>query len=332
MDAREIPLASVDALFDEGLERFGVGDYGAAVKLMREVLAVQPGHRDAAHGLIRALDRAGRSEEAIQVATALIEREPEDVLARTSLSMVYQRMGRIAEAEKVGTEAKILGWKMELKGTERERRIEGSGEPQEEQIARWFVASTNAGKLRDFALASGGRVRLEVLPGLGGIVAPAEDEDTFEGNASVKARYYSGFAPGEIVVADDSGLEVDGLGGAPGVRSARYAEDLGFGGEGSLDERNNACLLEALVGVEVRSARYRCVLVAARDGVVLGIGVGSVEGRILEVRRGSGGFGYDPLFYVEEQGRAMAEMDGETRLGLSHRGRALKELVVRMGA
>ena len=96
------------------------------------------------------------------------------------------------------------------------------------EVRRWFVASSNAGKLRDFAAASGGRVRLEALPGLAEIAAPAEDEDSFAGNAVVKALYYSGFAPGEMVVADDSGLEVDALCGGPGVRSARFAEDCGF--------------------------------------------------------------------------------------------------------
>ena len=136
-------------------------------------------------------------------------------------------------------------------------------------------------------------------------------------------------------MADDSGLEVDGLGGAPGVRSARFAEDMGDRAQGpglraqmgSLDGRNNACLLEALRGVSERTARYRCALVAARDGVVIGVGFGTVEGRILEAGRGDGGFGYDPLFFVEEMGCSMAELEGARRLGVSHRGRALVGLL-----
>jgi XTP/dITP diphosphohydrolase len=199
-------------------------------------------------------------------------------------------------------------------------------------IQRFYVATTNAGKLRDFEVASGGRVLLEPLPGLKEIPAPAEDEPTFEGNAAVKAKYYSLYAPGQIVLADDSGLEVDALKGAPGVRSARYAEDMGFTGSGTLDERNNLCLLSALGGAAERTGRYRCALAAARDGEVLWRADGSVQGTILNEPRGSGGFGYDPLFFLPERSRTMAELLPETRLSLSHRGKALEALLRMMEA
>jgi XTP/dITP diphosphohydrolase len=197
-----------------------------------------------------------------------------------------------------------------------------------------WIATTNAGKLRDFALAADNRVQLLPLPGVSAIKAPAEDEVTFEGNARVKAIYYSKFAPGEIVVADDSGLEVDALDGRPGVRSARYAEDMRYTmpNEASLDARNNACLLSALRGVpgHQRQARYHCVLAAARDGEVICEGSGVVEGVILSKPRGEGGFGYDPLFVPDGEMGSMAELDPERRMRLSHRGRALDDLISKL--
>jgi XTP/dITP diphosphohydrolase len=196
--------------------------------------------------------------------------------------------------------------------------------------SRLFVASSNKGKLRDFAIAARGEVNLLPLPGLEAIAAPDEDEDTFEGNARIKATYYSLFAPGEMVIADDSGLEVDVLRGAPGVRSARYAEDMKFVVEGSVDERNNACLMAALAGVEGRGGRYRCALVAARDGVVVAVGDGTVAGRILALPQGSGGFGYDPYFWAEGATGSMAEIGDAERMELSHRGRALRDLLLKL--
>jgi XTP/dITP diphosphohydrolase len=197
---------------------------------------------------------------------------------------------------------------------------------------RLLVASTNKGKLRDFAIAAEGEVNLLPLPGLEAIAAPDEDETTFDGNARIKATYYSLFAPGEIVIADDSGLEVDALGGAPGVRSARYADDCGFAGDGSVDERNNLCLIAALreASEPDRRGRYRCALVAARDGVVLAAGTGTVEGRILREAQGSGGFGYDPFFMPDESVMSMAELGDAERMSLSHRGRALRDLLPRL--
>jgi XTP/dITP diphosphohydrolase len=198
-----------------------------------------------------------------------------------------------------------------------------------------YVATSNPGKLRDFAAAAeADGVSIEPLPGLKEIPAPPEDEATFAGNARMKAEYYSRFLPGEIVLADDSGLEVDALNGEPGVRSARYADDAGFvTDEGTNpDVRNNLYLLSRVAGVaaERRSGHYRCVLAAARDGECLLTGEGAVAGEILDEPRGSGGFGYDPLFYLPRLDRTMAEIDLATKHQLSHRGQALRDLLSRL--
>ena len=192
-----------------------------------------------------------------------------------------------------------------------------------------YIATSNPGKLRDFAVAASQHITLTPLPGIKEIPAPAEDEPTFEGNARLKAICYSRHAPGEIVIADDSGLEVDALNGAPGVRSARYADDQHFDGPGTTDERNNLCLLQALskISVQNRTARYHCVLAAARDGKILCTGDGTVEGEILSAPQGDNGFGYDPLFYLPNQHKTMAELDIQTKLSFSHRGRAFTALL-----
>jgi XTP/dITP diphosphohydrolase len=193
-----------------------------------------------------------------------------------------------------------------------------------------YVASSNPGKLRDFAVAAGANnTRILPLPGLDSIEPPAEDAPTFEGNAREKAIYYSRFLPGKIVLADDSGLEVDALGGAPGVRSARYAADAGFYADASTDANNNLYLLQQLARAPEtkRGARYQCVLAAARDGAALLTAEGTVEGRILTAPRGSNGFGYDPLFYLPARACTMAEMDDETKWTLSHRGKAFCALL-----
>jgi len=134
-------------------------------------------------------------------------------------------------------------------------------------------------------------------------------------------------------MADDSGLEVDALGGAPGVRSARFAADAGLvdspDANDNTDVWNNMVLLQRMAGVPAaqRTARYRCVLVVARDSDRLHTAVGSVEGLILDAPRGTGGFGYDPLFYLPERDQTMAEIGLEVKLSLSHRGRALRALL-----
>jgi len=199
---------------------------------------------------------------------------------------------------------------------------------------RLLAATTSAGKLRDFRTAAQAyNIAIEPLPGLTDIPAPEEDGATFLANATLKALYYSKFAPGELVVADDSGLEVDALHGAPGVRSARFAADLGLtdspDANDNSDVWNNVVLLQQLAKVpaEARTARYRCVLVAARNGYAEQIAEGTVEGIILEAPRGTGGFGYDPLFFLPELDQSMAEISLETKLGLSHRGRALRAML-----
>jgi XTP/dITP diphosphohydrolase len=203
---------------------------------------------------------------------------------------------------------------------------------------RLYVATTNPGKLQDFAYAAEGHlsggmpIRIEPLPGLADLLAPPEDEPTFEANACAKAVYYSRLAPSLMVVADDSGLEVDALDGQPGVRSARFADDRGFDQHSAakIDERNNALLVTLMVQrpFEPRTARYHCVLALARDGKVLATANGTVEGRILTEPQGERGFGYDPLFYLPELEQTMAELDPGTRLSLSHRGRALRSLLM----
>lgn len=199
-----------------------------------------------------------------------------------------------------------------------------------------LIASSNAGKLRDFAIAAAeagksGSIALELLPGLSNIPTAPENEDTFEGNARSKAIYYSNFVPGSLVLADDSGLEVDALNGAPGVRSARYAEDAGVeptAGE-TADQANNGLLLANLLRVpeNQRQASYRCVLALARDGKCLLTADGRVDGRILAQPVGTGGFGYDPLFLLPELRLTMAQIDLETKHRLSHRGRAFRALL-----
>jgi XTP/dITP diphosphohydrolase len=203
---------------------------------------------------------------------------------------------------------------------------------------RLYAATTSQGKLRDFRTAADAHALvLEPLPEIETIPAPEEDGLTFAENATLKAVYYSRFVPGELVLADDSGLEVDGLNGAPGVRSARFAADAGIvdspDANDNTDVWNNLLLLRRLDGApaEMRAARYRCVLVVARDGVALHTAEGSVEGLILDAPRGTGGFGYDPLFYLPALDRTMAEIDLGTKHTLSHRGRAIAALLPMLG-
>jgi XTP/dITP diphosphohydrolase len=202
-----------------------------------------------------------------------------------------------------------------------------------------YAATTSQGKLRDFRIAAEAhKLAIEPLPGLETIPAPEEGGATFEANATLKAVYYSRFAPGSLVLADDSGLEVDALDGAPGVRSARFAADSGLVDSPDANDNtevwNNMVLLQRLGAVPSgeRTARYRCVLVAARDGVALHTAEGSVEGLILDAPRGTGGFGYDPLFYLPALERSMAELDLETKHSLSHRGRAFAALLAMLQA
>lgn len=197
-----------------------------------------------------------------------------------------------------------------------------------------LIATTNPGKLRDFAYAAIPGITLEPFPDLATFPTPEENGTTFAENAIAKATAYSLHAPGEIVLADDSGIEVDALNGLPGVRSARFADDRNFTTRANLanDPRNNLCLLDALATTREadRSARYRCVLAAARDGHILATGEGTVEGEILAYGRGNNGFGYDPLFLLPEEGLSMGELAPAEKLSHSHRGRALQDLLTKL--
>ena len=148
----------------------------------------------------------------------------------------------------------------------------------------------------------------------------AETALTFLGNATLKALGVSGIYDG-LVVSDDSGLEVDALEGAPGVFSARFAR------EKATDAENRALLLEKMSGVPLRSARFRCVMVLARGDTVLGSFSGAVEGHILEKERGEHGFGYDSLFVPEGFAQTFAELPADTKNQLSHRARALEQVI-----
>lgn len=199
-----------------------------------------------------------------------------------------------------------------------------------------YAATTSAGKIRDFAAAGrADAVGVLPLPGMQQIAAPPEDEPDFAGNARSKAIYYSRQAPGLMVLADDSGLEVDALDGAPGVHSARFADDHGYRIDVPLsqDERNNLCLLDALLDLPPagRTGRYRCALALACDGNLLLTAEGSVDGTILTAPRGTDGFGYDPLFYLPEREKTMAEMDAAEKWEWSHRGRAFRALIQQLG-
>jgi XTP/dITP diphosphohydrolase len=184
-----------------------------------------------------------------------------------------------------------------------------------------YCATSNPGKLREFRLAGellG--IEIEPLAHLKSIEAPEEYGATFEENARLKAAYYSRFAPGPLF-ADDSGLEVDALGGEPGVYSARYA------GPGASDEANNRLLLERLSDAPNRAGRFICVIGLADKGEVRQTFRGEVEGEILREARGPGGFGYDPLFYYPPFGCSFGEVDGPKKFDVSHRGEALRALL-----
>jgi XTP/dITP diphosphohydrolase len=187
-----------------------------------------------------------------------------------------------------------------------------------------YACSGNPGKLREFAVAArllgASDVSVKRLPESGVISSPDETGTTFEENAIMKAIYYSGFTP-ELVFADDSGLAVDALGGAPGVHSARFA------GPDATDAANNRLLLERLESASSRGARFVCVIAVAHAGRVLQIFRGTVEGRILHEPRGDGGFGYDPLFFYLPFKKTLAEVSAEEKFSVSHRGKALKAMV-----
>ncbi len=189
------------------------------------------------------------------------------------------------------------------------------------RFTKLFCATGNAGKLREFRMAADStRVGMELLPGFRQLPAAVEDGATFEENAIRKALHYGPHAAG-LLFADDSGLEVEALSGAPGVYSAR------FSGPHATDETNNRLLLERLGGVVNRQARFVCKIALVEGARVVGVYHGAVEGVILDEPRGSGGFGYDPLFYCPAFGCTFGEATGEQKLSLSHRGQAMRAML-----
>jgi non-canonical purine NTP pyrophosphatase (RdgB/HAM1 family) len=190
-----------------------------------------------------------------------------------------------------------------------------------------LVATSNAGKLRDFAGAAAPfGITIANIPNFASLPEVVEDGTTFEENARKKAEANSLAVPGELVLADDSGLEIDALGGAPGVRSARYAGDESFAAATNADEANNALVLRELANVaaDKRSARFVCVLAVARDGQTIHTFRGTAEGLILDAPRGQHGFGYDPLFFFPQIGKTFAELSAIEKAQYSHRGAAFR--------
>jgi len=198
-------------------------------------------------------------------------------------------------------------------------------------MRRILIATSNPGKLRDFAGAAAPHgIEIGSIPNFASLPAVVEDGLTFEENARKKAEEYSRHARGEIVIADDSGLEVDALHGAPGVHSARYAAEAPhLAGENTDDDANNARVLRELRNVppDQRTGRFVCVLAAARDGQTLATFRGTAEGVILDSLRGTNGFGYDPLFYFPQIQKTFAELSPEEKAGYSHRGAAFRHLL-----
>lgn len=186
-----------------------------------------------------------------------------------------------------------------------------------------YLASSNRGKLREFRHAAEGRgIEVELLPGIDNLPVCVEDGNTFEENACKKALYYSQWTKG-MIFADDSGISVDALGSAPGVYSARYA------GPEADDEANNRKLLREVASVPPpdRTAHYVCVIALARRETILTVVEGRANGLIVEEPKGTGGFGYDPYFYYPPLNRTFAELSGEEKFEVSHRGEAFRKLL-----
>ncbi len=184
-----------------------------------------------------------------------------------------------------------------------------------------LVATTNEGKVREIrAVMCDLPIKWSFLADHPPVAAPVEDADTFEANAILKARYYAKKFD-TLVLADDSGLEVDVLDGAPGVHSARYSDE-------GTDAANNLKLIAALHGISQasRTARFVCCLALVQNDDVLLTSMGTIEGQIVDDARGTNGFGYDPHFFVPDEGMTTAEMPPEQKNKLSHRGKALASI------
>jgi XTP/dITP diphosphohydrolase len=182
-----------------------------------------------------------------------------------------------------------------------------------------YCATTNRGKLREFQMALEDAIEVEPLPAFESIAPCDETGVTFEENAVQKALYYSKHCHGYLFV-DDSGLEVDALGGAPGVYSARFA------GPQATDSANNQLLQDEMRGVSDRTARFVCVVALADSGGLVRTFRGEVEGRLAEAPRGTNGFGYDPLFFYEPFGCTFGQTPLEQKMEVSHRGKALRNM------
>lgn len=186
-----------------------------------------------------------------------------------------------------------------------------------------WVGTSNQGKLNEFRNLCSGHADIHSLAELGSYASPPETGQTFEDNARIKARTLKAIKPGTWVVADDSGLEVEGLGGLPGVHSARYA------GPKASDAENVAKLLKMMQirTAGNRKAQFRCVLVAydpkGQEHVVQGV----VKGTIANAAKGKGGFGYDPVFIPEGYEQTFSELGPSIKNQVSHRGTAIRELL-----
>jgi len=199
-----------------------------------------------------------------------------------------------------------------------------------------YLATSNPGKLREFREAAVNMaLDLELFPNLETLPPAIEDGNTFEQNARIKAEYYSRFAPGELVLAEDSGLAVEQLGGAPGVHSARYASVLGGDANPPLvhvnadDEDNNRALISQLERLPAGkiAGKYVCVIAVARKGETLATFLGEAPGELLTRPKGAGGFGYDPLFYFSALDKTFAELTLEQKRQHSHRGKAFRSFL-----
>jgi XTP/dITP diphosphohydrolase len=209
--------------------------------------------------------------------------------------------------------------------------VTSAGSAARRDRSRLLVATRSTHKLRELRELLGLRAELIDLEDAGIAEEAIEDGGTFEANASKKARFFA-ILSGLPTLADDSGLEVDALGGGPGVRTRRYA------GETATDEDNNVKLLDALSGLDTsrRGARYRCVLALAlpeakgpRGGLAVRLAHGTCEGRIATAPKGNGGFGYDPIFEPAAEppgGRTLGEWTAEAKNRISHRGKAARRM------
>lgn len=203
----------------------------------------------------------------------------------------------------------------------------GMGRATDARVKHLLIATGNSHKTEEIRAMLGTEWEVEDLKAYPDLPAAAETGDTFEANATLKALHVSVAAPEALVLSDDSGLEVDALGGAPGVRSARYA------GEEASDADNRAKLKRELAAAEARGARppfagrFRCCMALAQKGILLGTFSGSVEGALLTQEEGAGGFGYDALFVPCGYEASFGVLSTEVKNTLSHRSRALEKVV-----